>query len=88
MNLKLNLGDYVLDITSVEETLNSHLVIRVKSLYINRISEIHNGMKLSEWVTKDIINDYLEKAHGYVDNAPEVVYSKQPRKRLRIFNIR
>ena len=83
MNVKINLGNFVLDITAIDE---DHDTIRVKKIYIDKISNIYNGMKLSEWINKDgvdnIVKTYMENRDGKT-----IVYSRQPRKRLRRFNI-
>jgi len=83
MNVKINLGNFVLDITAIDE---DHDTIRVKKIYIDKISNIYNGMKLSEWINKDgvdnIVKTYMENSDGKT-----IVYSRQPRKRLRRFNI-
>ena len=83
MNLKVNIGNYVLDITAITDNGD----VRVKSLFINKISELHNGMKLSEWATKDSISDFVRESMLECNDDTKIVFSKQPRKRLRRFNI-
>jgi len=83
MNVKVNLGNFVLDITAINE---DHKTIRVKRAYINKISNIYNGMKLSEWISKDGIDNIVRT---YMENSDDktITYSRQPRKRLKRFNI-
>ena len=83
MNVKVNLGNFVLDITTINE---DHKTIRVKRVYINKISNIYNGMKLSEWISKDGIDNIVRT---YMENSDDktIIYSRQPRKRLKRFNI-
>jgi len=83
MNVRMNLGNFVLDITAINENSD---VIRVKKIYIDKISNIYDGMKLSEWINKDGIDNIVRT---YMENSDDktIIYSRQPRKRLRRFNI-
>jgi len=87
MNVKVNFGNFVLDITAVNED-NGY--IRIKKLYIDKISNMYDGMLLSEWVTKEQINEIV-RSHMIdtkeANGDEEIIYSRQPRKRLRRFNI-
>ena len=83
MNVRMNLGNFVLNITAINENSDT---IRVKKIYIDKISNIYDGMKLSEWINKDGIDNIVRT---YMENSDDktIIYSRQPRKRLRRFNI-
>ena len=85
MTLKVVIGDYAIDMTMKKEENN---IIRIKSLYIDKISDMHKGMRLSEWLNKDQINELIRENIIECNDATTMVYSKQPRKRLRSFNIK
>jgi len=85
MTLKFNIGDYILDLTMKEEGNN---VVRVGSLYIDKISSIHDGMMLSEWITVEHMNKLIREHVLECNPETTLIYSKQPRKRLRRFNIK
>ena len=75
---KFVVGNYVVEIN----TIDSGDTVRINKLYVNKISSVYDGMLLSEWVTYEAI---IEMVKG--DTGKEVVLSRQPRKRLRRFNI-
>ena len=87
MSLRINYGDYVVEMRSREDKLNGETIIRISSLFINRISIVQMGMLLSEWVTKDALSDVIRNQYPELKDDVRVVYSRQPRKRLRRFNI-
>jgi len=85
MTFKFAVGDYVFDLTIHNEGNN---IFRVSSLYIVRISEINEGMVLGEWINKKELDLFIIENVIECNEATKVIYSKQPRKKLRGFNIK
>jgi len=85
--MRIVYGNYVVEFKyGVELDSNGSKILRINTLYISKITDTYKNMRLSEWVTKEDIARYaIEDSLEPKDI--KVVFSKQPRKRLRRFNI-
>ena len=83
--IKFAMGNYSVELKYTIDTIDGIIELRVNKIYINKISSMYEGMLLSEWLTYDTILELLATNVGITN---KVVFSRQPRKRLRRFNIR
>ena len=79
--MKINVGNYVIEIGVRNEVQTTKTILRVHSLFITKISDTYKDMKLSEWINKKDIENYVSEYHDLKNENLDIVFSKQPRKR-------